>query len=137
MKIASQMKRTSYLAELEFLYIFALRCPEMRCGIGSLIFIAILNYIDLFFESSDVNEDLKPYLMLLNSREDVPLVRSKFMESANAEDLDGDTEFQSHLYRSVEEEYHKNVVPLTKLRWKFAQHKISRTLGIYTNMPIE
>lgn len=115
------MKRTSYLAELEFLYIFALRCPEMRCGIGSLIFIAILNYIDLFFESADVYEDLKPYLMLLNSREDVPLVRNKFKESSNAEELDlSGSELGSHLYRSVEDEYHKQLIPLSKLRWKFA-----------------
>ena len=65
----------------------------MRCGIGSLSFIAILNYIDLFFDSADVNEDLKQYLMLLSSREDVPLVRKKFLESSNAEELDGETEF--------------------------------------------
>ena len=102
------MKRTSYLAELEFLYIFALRCPEMRCGIGSLIFIAILNYIDLFFESADVYEDLGPYLKLLNSLDDVPLVRKKFIESSNAEELDlSGSEIGTHLYRSVEEEYRK------------------------------
>ena len=48
-----------------------------------------------------------PYLVLLNSSEDVPLVRDKFLQSSNAEELDGESEIGSHLYRSVEDEYHK------------------------------
>ena len=73
----------------------------------------------------------------MSSREDVPLVRNKFKESSNGEELDlNGSEFGSHLYRTVEEEYHKQLIPLSKLRWKFAQHKINRALGIYTDLEV-
>ena len=74
------MKRTSYLAEIEFLYCFALRCKGMQCGIGSNFFTLMLEYIDYFFDKADVLEDLKPYLKLLNNTDDVLNVRDRFRE---------------------------------------------------------
>ena len=69
--IATMMKRTSYLSELEFNYIYALRCKPMQCGIGSNFYLLLLEYIDLFFDKSDILEDLLPYLKLLNNNEDI------------------------------------------------------------------
>jgi hypothetical protein len=36
-----QMKRTSYLSELEFTYVFGLRCKLLPMGMGSNFFILI------------------------------------------------------------------------------------------------
>ena len=60
------MKRTSYLSELEFTYVFGLRCKGLQMGMGSNFFILIQEYIDIFFDKSDVVKDLSPYLKLLN-----------------------------------------------------------------------
>lgn len=78
-QVLQAMKRTSYLSELEFLYVFALRCKGLPCGIGSTFFNLIMDYIDLFFDKEDVSEDLKPYLKLL-TQEDVVFVRDRFRE---------------------------------------------------------
>ena len=140
---ATQMKRTSYLAEMEFKYIFALRCKGMQCGIGSNFFILVLEYIDLFFDKADVLEDLEPYLKLLNQAEDVNAVKERFrdrihqIESMAGEPLtmtkaDGSPAIGSHLNQTVEQEFRKVVVSLKVLRWKMVQHKVSRALGMYT-----
>ena len=85
------MKRTSYLAELEFNYVYALRCKSMQCGIGSNFFLLILEYIDLFFDKSDVLEDLESYLKLLNSVEDVNNIKERFRDRVSqAEISEGD-----------------------------------------------
>ena len=86
-----QMKRTSYLSELEFNYVFALRCKGMQCGIGSNFFILMLEYIDLFYDKADVLEDLTPYLKLLNATDDVANVRDRFRDRINqAEQTEGE-----------------------------------------------
>ncbi len=74
------MKRTSYLAELEFNYIFALKWKNMPTGIGSGFNSLMLDYIDHFYDKSDILEDLKPYLLLLNGAEDVVNVRDRFRD---------------------------------------------------------
>lgn len=43
----------------------------------------MLEYIDLFFDKADVLDDLKPYLMLLNSNDDVMNVRDRFRDRIN------------------------------------------------------
>ena len=136
------MRRTSYLAELEFMYVYALRCKAMPCGIASPFFILMLEYIDLFFDKSDVLEDLRPYLYLLNNNEDVINVRDMFRDRVKqAEQMedeplsllraDGNYAMGSHTYQPGEHEFHRSVVSLKVLRWKFVQHKVSRALGLY------
>ena len=65
--VMQQMRRTSYLSEIEFLYVFALRCKGLQCGIGSNFFTLLMEYIDHFFDKADVLDDLKSYLKLLNN----------------------------------------------------------------------
>lgn len=74
------MKRTSFLAELEFYYCFALRCKGMQCGIGSNFFVLLLEYIDWNYDKADVLEDLHPYLKLLDMQQDVANVRDRFRD---------------------------------------------------------
>ena len=47
---------------------------------------------------------------------------------------DGNPAIGSHLNQTVEQEFHKIVISLKVLRWKMVQHKVSRALGMYTNM---
>ena len=53
------MKRTSYLAELELHYIYALRLKNSRVGRGTPYFTAINEYIDTFYYKYDVMQDLR------------------------------------------------------------------------------
>ena len=128
--IATQMKRTSYLAELEFSYVFALRCKAMQCGIGSNFYILMLEYMDLFYDKADVMEDLEPYLKLLNYYDDVNAVKDRFRDRiTQIEEMegepptlvkaDGNPAIGSHLNTTVEQDFSKVVISLKVLRWKF------------------
>jgi len=143
--VAHQMRRTSYLAELESLYVYALRCKNMPCGAASPFFSLMQEYIDLFFDKSDVLEDLRPYLLLLNNTEDVNTICEMFKERVKQAETseeepatilnpDGKYAMNSHLNQTVEQDLNKCVVSLKVLRWKFVQHKISRALGLYGTM---
>ena len=68
------MRRTSFLAELEINYIYALHAKGFNVGAGSQFFLLIYDYIDFFYDKSDVIEDLTPYLKLLNSDTDVEIM---------------------------------------------------------------
>ena len=141
--ISQQMKRTSYLAELEFLYVYALRCRIQPVGAGSNFFLLMLEYIDYFHDKSDILEDLSQYLVLLDRDVDVPTIRERFKDRiAQAENqegeepattlADGRLAVGSHL--APPDDFEKRVVSLKVLRWKFVQHKVSRALGLYTDM---
>ena len=85
------MRRTSFLSELEFYYVYALRCRPMQCGVGSNFFILMLEYIDLFYDKADVLEDLQPYLKLLNATDDVNNIRDRFRDRIQqAENMEGE-----------------------------------------------
>ena len=74
------MKRTSYLSEMEFNYVFGLRCKALPMGMGSNFFILLQEYVDIFYDKSDVLEDLRPYLKLLNDQEDRASMESRLTE---------------------------------------------------------
>ena len=61
------MKRASYLAEMEFRYVYALKCPSQPVGEGTTYLNLILEYMENFYEQTDVVEEVKPYLTLLNA----------------------------------------------------------------------
>lgn len=144
--LAITVRRTSYLAELESLYCYALRCKNMACGSQSPFFCLMQEYIELYYDKADVLMDLKPYLSLLNDRDDVitmrDMFRQKVLQTENQEDepnmrvkADGNYAIKSH-YRTQQEaeQQEKFVVSLKVLRWKFLQHKFMRTLGQYSHM---
>ena len=39
----------------------------MQCGVGTKFFELILEYIDLFYDSFNVTDDLRPYFKMLSS----------------------------------------------------------------------
>lgn len=103
----------------------------------------MLEYIDYFYDKADVLEDLTPYFKLLNDREDVAMVKDRFRDRlADAESTEGEPPTRtkqdgsyaigSHL--AAQDDFDKRVVSLKALRWKFVQHKVSRALGLYTNI---
>jgi hypothetical protein len=63
--VATSIKRTSFLAELEFKSCIALNCPSYSVHEGSPFYNIILDYIELFYDKSDVISDLKLYFKLL------------------------------------------------------------------------
>jgi len=63
---ATDMRRQSYLGELEVLYCYALRCRSYPVGDGTTFMQLMLEYVDLFFDKSDVVRDIKEYVKLLS-----------------------------------------------------------------------
>jgi hypothetical protein len=87
------MKRTSYLAELEVIYVYALRTKNYQVGEGSQFLLTILEYIDNFYDKADVTEDLKPYLRLLNPEADVETVKLRLVDRIKqAEQIEAESE---------------------------------------------
>ena len=85
------MKRTSFLAQLEFIYVFALRCEGYQVGNASPFQLLILEYIDLFFDKSDVLADLEAYFKLINGKEEVNNIKIWFRDRVGqAEEMEGE-----------------------------------------------
>lgn len=59
------MRRSSYLAELDMRYVFALHCPIYQVGDGTTFQGLIIEYVEQFYDKSDVLSDLREYLTLL------------------------------------------------------------------------
>ena len=57
---------------------YALHCKTMPCGVDSPFFNLMLQYIDIFYDKTDVLEDLLPYLKLVNDNEDVLHIKNRF-----------------------------------------------------------
>ena len=53
------------MAEIEFIFVYALHNPKFDVGPGTAYDTLIREYIDQFFDKSDVVRDLKPYLVIL------------------------------------------------------------------------
>jgi hypothetical protein len=68
--IADQMHRTSYLAELEFYFVYNLNCGATKVGEGSPSYLIMCEYIDQYYMTFDVVNDLRTYLSLLNQHTD-------------------------------------------------------------------
>lgn len=60
------MKKASYLAELEFRYVYALQAHSMQVGEGQLFSALIVEYIDQYHDKSDIVHDITEYLTLLS-----------------------------------------------------------------------
>ena len=125
------MKRTSYLSELELYYCYTLHAKTFTVTQGTPFFILMNDYIDLFYDKHDVLEDLKPYLKLLNTQEDVEEMVDRMKsrleqveEMENEEDEIVDEEFDE-----PDEEERMKLVSIRVLRWRFIKFKLERLLG--------
>lgn len=59
------MKRTSYMADLEYKYVLALRYHNYPLGDKSMFFSLLKEYIEVFYDKFDVIGDVERYLHLL------------------------------------------------------------------------
>jgi hypothetical protein len=71
-----QIKRTSYLSELEYKFCIALNCKSYPTFEGSPFYNSILDFLEIFYDKTDVIEDIRPYLKLLQP-EDAYTLRDK------------------------------------------------------------
>ena len=88
----------------------------------------MLEYIDYFYDKSDVLEDLAPYLLLLETGADVTHVRDRFRDRvAQTEHAEGeapailrqDGSYAFNCHIASPDDFEKRVVPLRIIRWKF------------------
>jgi hypothetical protein len=111
--IAVSMRRASYIAELEFRYVYALLQPAMLCGEGQTYTMLLIEYIDLYHDKFDVVDDVKCYLDLLEEKD-----RRFLCEKIEA---------RVQLAAGDEK---KHAVPNLKvIRWRMALQKLKRVLG--------
>ena len=68
-----QMRRSSFLAELDLRYVFALHCPIYQVGEGTTFQGLLIEYIENYFDKSDVLDDIREYLTLLKKTDAVAL----------------------------------------------------------------
>lgn len=66
LEISNKIRRTSYLAELEFKFCIALNCKSYPVSEGSPYFNIIFDYIEVFYDKEDVIGDILLYLKLLH-----------------------------------------------------------------------
>jgi hypothetical protein len=69
MEVANSLKKISYLVELEFKFCIAINCKGYPTFEGSPIFNCMLDYLLLFYDKSDVIEDISLYLKLLSTED--------------------------------------------------------------------
>lgn len=50
----------------------------MPCGVGSPYFNLVFHYIEMFYDKTDVVEDMLPYLKLINENADVLHIKNDF-----------------------------------------------------------
>ena len=125
------MKRTSYLAEIELHYIYALQSPNAHIGKGSPYFSVIADYIDNFHYKFDVIHDLRPFLALLDIHEDGQELHDRFKVRIEAT---GSSLLKTEeLASSDGAKANKPVMSLTLLRWKFMHYKTNKVIGMYSH----
>ena len=81
--LANRIKRTSYLAEFDIRLCIALNCKNYPTYDGSTYFNLLLDYIEHFFDKSDVVFDLLPYFRLLNP-DDAAALRERVKSKIDA-----------------------------------------------------
>ena len=70
----NNLKKASYISELEYKFCVALNCPNYPTGEGSPMFNTFLDFIELFFDKTDVVEDVRTYLQLLSEEDATSLI---------------------------------------------------------------
>ena len=112
MELAHRIKRTSYMAELEFKFCIALNCKGYPTHEGSPMFNVMLDYIELFYDKADVICDVMPYLRLFQYEDAMALkekVRAKVENMENGQ----------------------TATDVKLVRWKICLHKLCKVVGVY------
>lgn len=81
------MRKASYLAELELRYCYALNCARYTVGDTSLYMQLLIEYIDGYFDKSDVVDECRPYLSLLSESDCQAVTHKIGVRVRNAEKM--------------------------------------------------
>ena len=118
MAIANEMKRASYIADLEYKFVLALNYPNYPVGEGSPYYQTTVEYLENFYDRFDVVSDLRTYLKLLGQPEAAGL-RNFEREKLDAEEAS---------YDDTGDE-----PPSLKLiRWRVVHFKLNKVLGSFS-----
>ena len=118
--IANQMKRASYLCDMEYKYCLALAYKEYALGEKSPYFQVIAEYIEQYNDRFDVVSDVRPYLHLFDTT----------MSSA----------LRGYIRQKLDEEEAKyqadeDMPPSIKLlRWRLVFFKLNKLLGAFGHL---
>lgn len=117
MAIASEMQRTSFLAELEYKFVLSMHYPNYQVSEGTSYFTTVLQYIDKFYDKFDVIQDVRRYLKVLN-QQDAHALRAFARTKLNDEE-------------SSYEQNEEKPPTLKFIRWRAVHFKLSKILGAY------
>lgn len=118
MAIANQMKRASYIADIEYKYCLALSYPLYPLGEKSAYFETITEYMAEFVDRFDVVSDVRNYLHLFSSNEAAAL--------------------RGFVRKHLDEEEGKYVATqdappsINLIRWRLVFFKLNKLLGAFT-----
>lgn len=118
--IANNMKRTSFMADLEYKFCLALRYPNYPTGEKSMFFSLIKEYIEAFYDKFDVLGDLRQYLVLLGPIE-ASALRMHVREKLDEQELK---------YQENPDE----LPGIALVRWRFVFFKTNKLLGAFSNL---
>jgi len=115
MEIAAHIRRTSYIAEMEFKFCVALNCKGYPCQEGTPFFNVILDYIEIFYDKADVVADVLPYMRLFKLEDGVALqekIRTKVQNLESSQSVSAQPD-------------------LKLVRWRIVHFKLSKILGLF------
>lgn len=119
-KLTNQMKRVSYLADIEYKFVLGLNYQHYMLGEKSLYMSLMKEYIDKFYDVFDVVDDLKPYFKTFGANEAGALrgyVRSKLEEVEKGYDVDGEKPPSADI-----------------IKWRLIFFKVNKILGAFIGM---
>lgn len=118
------MRRTSYIAELDMRYVYALNCPQYQVGEGTTFWSLLIEYTEQFHDKSDVLSDIREYLTLLNNHDATALCSRLQFKVEQTEEFELDEMKQKG----------GNIELLTAslkiIRLKMIYYKLARVLGV-------
>lgn len=118
--IANEMKRTSYLTELEYKYVLALNYNIYNVSENSTFFDLIIEYIEKFYDRFDVIKDISKYLTLFGNE-----------EAAAIKAFDRKTLDELELAFDPESD---DPPDLKLIRWRVVHFKLNKLLGSFTHL---
>ena len=119
------MRRTSYLAELDMRYIYALNCPIYQVGEGCTFWSLIIEYVEQFYDKSDVLADIREYLTILKNTDAVALCSRIQFKVQQIQ------EFEFEEIKQKGGNLELSTMPLKLIRFKMIYYKLARLLDAF------
>ena len=131
---ATDMRRQSYLGELDVLYCYALKCKAYPVGDGQSYLLLMMEYIDLFYDKADVVSDLRNYVKLLSYPTDANAIRQRIQDRIRmAEQAEPEVKKQTTFSNDPSQQVHV-LTPMKLLRYNYVYYKMMRLLGAYNKL---